>query len=168
MSDDTKEKIKAEWMTEAVSSYKMIEIMYSEQYINKFFPHKPAQSFKPGERALLLRAYAEAGIPMPTDNDPKAVVVRLTFGKASSYFYNTLEIVSPQKYYQPKYLPEFAKVKNQRATVHWEPNIVTNKDGKAVISFYATDESGSYSVNVQGADLMGKFGGGSSSISIKN
>ena len=167
INDNTKEKVKAEWMNEDVSSYKMIEIMYSEQYIDKFFPHKPAKSFKPGERALLLQAYAEAGITMPSDNDPKAVVVRLTFGKASPNFYNTLEIVSPQKYYQPKYLPEFEAVKNQRATVHWEPNIVTNKDGKAVFSFYATDEPGSYSVNIQGADLMGKFGEGRTSISIK-
>jgi hypothetical protein len=82
----------------------MIEIMYSEQYTDKFFPHKPARSFKPGERALLLKAYAEAGIPMPNENEPKAVVVRLTFGRSSSSdFYNSLSMIPSKKYYQPKY-----------------------------------------------------------------
>lgn len=115
-----------------------------------------------------MKAYAEAGLIMPNENGPKPVVVRFTIVKSSSNFYNALSMLSPQRYYQPKYLPEFVEVKNQRSTVHWEPNIITNKDGKAVISFYATDEAGNYSLNVQGADLMGRFGGNSSSIKIKN
>jgi hypothetical protein len=161
-----KEDVRESWMNESVNAYRMIEIMYSEQYTDKFFPHKPARSFKPGERALLLKAYAEAGIPMPNENEPKAVVVRLTFERSSSSdFYNSLSMIPSQKYYQPKYLPEFAEVKNQRATVHWEPNIITNKDGKAIISFHTTDEAGSYSLNIQGADLMGRFG--SKRLSIK-
>ena len=168
ISSIEKEDVRESWMNESVKAYRMIEIMYSEQYTDKFFPHKPAKSFKPGERAALLKAYAEAGITMPNENEPKGVVVRLTFDRSTpSDFYNSLSMISPQKYYQPKYLPEFAEVKNQRATVHWEPNIVTNKDGKAIISFYATDEVGSYSLNIQGADLIGRFGGKWSSIKVE-
>ncbi|MBC7565512.1 MAG: hypothetical protein H7223_00935 [Pedobacter sp.] len=168
-SRETKNEIKEFWMNWHISSLPMIEIMYSDQYIEKFIPHKPTRSFNPGERALLLKAYAEAGMTMPNENDPKPTVVRITYGNnlPSSGFHNTLSIVSPQKYYQPKYLPEFEEVKNQRATVHWEPNIITNKDGKAKVSFYATDEVGSYSINVQGADLMGKFGGSNFSLKVE-
>ena len=168
ISSIEKEDVRESWMNESVNAYRMIEIMYSEQYTDKFIPHKPAKSFKPGERAALLKAYAEAGITMPNENEPKGVVVRLTFDRSTpSDFYNSLSMISPQKYYQPKYLPEFAEVKNQRATVHWEPNIVTNKDGKAIISFYATDVVGSYSLNIQGADLMGRFGSKWSSIKVE-
>jgi len=78
-----------------------------------------------------------------------------------TYLYKTLAFTLPKQFYSPKY-----SVKNKntaidtdlRSTIYWEPNIVTDKQGKATVSFYASDRPGSYTVIVEGSDLDGGMG----------
>ena len=55
-------------------------------------------------------------------------------------------------FYTPKYdikKPEYEKP-DLRTTIHWEPNVVTDEDGKATISFFNADIKTIVKVNVEG------------------
>jgi hypothetical protein len=45
-----------------------------------------------------------------------------------------------------------------RSTVHWEPNVITDAEGKATISFYSSDKPTTYSIVIEGSDMNGKAG----------
>lgn len=65
-------------------------------------------------------------------------------------------------FYVPKY--DHPKTDNEapdlRTTVYWNPNILTDKDGKATMGFYNNDAKGTYRVVVEGIDDDGKLGRG--------
>jgi uncharacterized protein YfaS (alpha-2-macroglobulin family) len=42
--------------------------------------------------------------------------------------------------------------------LHWEPNISTDANGKAKVSFYTSDIAGKYTVTVSGVDVTGGIG----------
>ncbi len=44
-----------------------------------------------------------------------------------------------------------------RTTIHWEPNIVADKSGKASFDFFTADGSGRYVIIVEGLDLTGRI-----------
>jgi uncharacterized protein YfaS (alpha-2-macroglobulin family) len=54
-----------------------------------------------------------------------------------------------------------------RSTIYWEPNCVTDKDGKATISFYTADAPGKYTVIAEGTDLQGSVGVKRGAISVE-
>ena len=54
-----------------------------------------------------------------------------------------------------------------RSTVHWEPNVITDKEGKASILFYTADNPGSYTVILEGSDMQGNLGVTSGGIIVK-
>lgn len=64
-----------------------------------------------------------------------------------------------KEFYKPKYdVPNSVKyVEDLRTTIHWEPAIVTSKDGKASFDFYTADEKGKYIIVIEGLDLFGKL-----------
>lgn len=63
-------------------------------------------------------------------------------------------------FYTPKY--DHPKTAGQssdlRSTIYWNPNILTDKDGKASIEFYNNDAKGTYRVVVEGIDDDGRLG----------
>ncbi len=64
-----------------------------------------------------------------------------------------------QAFYTPKY--EHAADKqtpDNRSTIYWNPNIITDKDGKASFEYYNADTKGTYRVVVEGIDEDGKLG----------
>jgi len=63
-------------------------------------------------------------------------------------------------FYKPVYEVDSGDQLNQdlRTTIHWEPNIVTDKDGKAVFDFYTADEPGEYLITIEGLDFNGRLG----------
>ena len=77
-----------------------------------------------------------------------------------TFLYKPLPISRPALFYKPKYLlndttkhlPDF------RSTIDWEPNITTDKNGKATISFYAADNPGTYTLIIEGTDGNGNLG----------
>jgi len=63
-------------------------------------------------------------------------------------------------FYSPKYAsPEEETVfPDLRQTIYWNPDVITNKNGEAYMSFYTSESKGSYLIIVQGTDLKGGFG----------
>ena len=60
-------------------------------------------------------------------------------------------------FYAPKYnvrLPEHEKP-DLRTTIHWEPNIITDKNGNAIISFSKADNTSSIKLNIEGISESG-------------
>jgi hypothetical protein len=62
-------------------------------------------------------------------------------------------------FYSPKYTTSIPDNKSDlRTTVYWNPQVVSDKDGKATIDFFTTDQSGKYRVVVEGINGNGQLG----------
>ncbi|MNM94401.1 TonB-dependent Receptor Plug Domain protein [compost metagenome] len=44
-----------------------------------------------------------------------------------------------------------------RTTIAWEPNLVTEKNGKTKFDFFTSDEPGTYKITIEGIDMEGKI-----------
>ena len=78
-----------------------------------------------------------------------------------TYLHKPLAFTLPKQFYSPKYTVKNKTVAmgtDMRSTIHWEPNIITNKDGKATISFYSADKPSVYTVILEGVDVVGGLG----------
>ncbi|MDN5287292.1 MAG: TonB-dependent receptor [Mucilaginibacter sp.] len=69
-------------------------------------------------------------------------------------YYKAREFYSPQ-YDDPK---TNAQMQDLRSTIYWRPNIVTDKDGNASLSFFNADGKGTYRVIIEGIDSQGNLG----------
>lgn len=69
-------------------------------------------------------------------------------------FYKARTFYSPQ-YDDPKTNITLADL---RSTIYWEPNVITDKDGKATIEFFNAGSKGTYRVVVEGIDNDGHIG----------
>jgi hypothetical protein len=62
------------------------------------------------------------------------------------------------------YVPKFSGPKttlqreDYRTTIHWQPIILTDKDGKGAFSYYNSDAKGPYRVTIEGIDANGNIG----------
>jgi uncharacterized protein YfaS (alpha-2-macroglobulin family) len=73
---------------------------------------------------------------------------------------------SPKGYYKSRtfYSPQYDKptfdthMADLRSTIFWKPNIVTDKEGKASVSFFNADAKATYRVTVEGIDDNGYLG----------
>ncbi|HTD99861.1 MAG TPA: hypothetical protein VK668_11280 [Mucilaginibacter sp.] len=75
------------------------------------------------------------------------------------YLYKPLAISWPKQFYKPRYaVKDTTHNTDLRSTIDWEPNISTNKDGLAIVSFYAADNATVYNVMVEGTDMNGNIG----------
>ncbi|MBS1530310.1 MAG: TonB-dependent receptor plug domain-containing protein [Bacteroidetes bacterium] len=64
-----------------------------------------------------------------------------------------------REFYSPKYEnPQTNGKPDNRVTIYWNPNIITDKDGKASFEFYNADTKGTYRVIVEGIDGNGRIG----------
>jgi len=62
-------------------------------------------------------------------------------------------------FYTPKYeLKNNTQIPDNRTTIYWNPNILTDRDGKASMEFYNNDTKGTYRVVVEGIDDDGNLG----------
>jgi len=69
-------------------------------------------------------------------------------------FYKARTFYSPQ-YDDPK---TNAALADLRSTIYWNPNVITNNDGKAAIEFFNAGSKGTYRVVVEGIDNDGRIG----------
>jgi len=77
------------------------------------------------------------------------------------YLYKPLAISWPKQFYKPKYLPGDTTANNLaafRPTVDWEPNITTDEQGEATVSFMLPGKASTYTVIIEGTDMNGNFG----------
>jgi len=86
-----------------------------------------------------------------------------------TYLYKPLALSLPKQFYKPKYsVKDTTKYSEDfRSTITWEPNIVTDKNGIATVSFYAADQPSSYTLIINGSDMNGNLGFKTGQISIK-
>lgn len=64
-----------------------------------------------------------------------------------------------KEFYKPTYEVgnTIKYVEDLRTTIHWEPLILTNKEGKSSFEFYTADEKGTYIIVIEGLDFNGKI-----------
>jgi hypothetical protein len=85
-----------------------------------------------------------------------------------TYWHKPLLFTGSKQFYVPKYAVKSPfTLTDLRSTIHWEPNIITDKEGKASVSFYSADRSGTYSFIMEGSDMTGNIGRKTGSITIK-
>lgn len=85
-----------------------------------------------------------------------------------NYLYRPPVFASVKEFYSPKYVVKKpVVVPDTRATLFWAPNIITDKKGRAVVSFYTADKNATYTVNLQGADMEGLVGSTQSKIRVR-
>ncbi|QEM09844.1 carboxypeptidase-like regulatory domain-containing protein [Mucilaginibacter rubeus] len=85
-----------------------------------------------------------------------------------TYVYRPMSFSMPVQFYAPKYKPaSTADMTDIRSTVHWAPHIVTDKEGKARVSFYTADNPGDYTYIIEGTDLEGSFGVKRGTLTVK-
>lgn len=84
------------------------------------------------------------------------------------YIYKPLPLAEYKEFYKPRYLVKnnLRNYTDLRSTIHWEPNIITDKNGEATISFYAADKPTHYTILIEGADMRGKVGYQTKKIAI--
>jgi len=64
-----------------------------------------------------------------------------------------------RKFYSPKYdHPTDNNRTDLRTTIYWNPEVVTDKDGNALIDYYNAGGAGSYRIVVEGMDAEGNLG----------
>ncbi len=69
-----------------------------------------------------------------------------------------LGLQKPAEFYAPKYDTPAQNTKpDLRTTIHWQPNITTNEEGKARFSFYTADMPSTYTVVIEGMTKDGKI-----------
>ena len=77
-----------------------------------------------------------------------------------------MRIFSPTGYYKARefYSPRYDDPKtnqaiaDQRSTIYWNPNIVTDKDGNAFFDYFNAGAKGSYRIIVEGMTVDGSMG----------
>ncbi|MES2376516.1 MAG: hypothetical protein V4553_08050 [Bacteroidota bacterium] len=113
--------------------------------------------------------YLEARVNVLSNIAPEIAVIDITTKAGNGWFtnrapsavtYRPLPVMRPLQFYRPKYniAPGAVIVPDYRATIHWEPNISTDANGKAKVSFYTSDIAGKYTVTVSGVDVTGGIG----------
>ncbi|WP_299352257.1 hypothetical protein [Mucilaginibacter sp.] len=81
--------------------------------------------------------------------------------KTGTVTYRPLPLLNPQQFYSPKYnIVSSVTEPDYRSTLYWEPNITTNQNGKANVSFYTSDIKGAYTIKFSGVDVTGGIGDG--------
>jgi hypothetical protein len=65
-----------------------------------------------------------------------------------------------REFYSPQYDNPHTnqKMTDLRSTIYWNPNIITDKDGKASFSYFNADGKGTYRVVIEGIDADGNLG----------
>ena len=101
-----------------------------------------------------------------TNGDPRSFVISIytkrgkNIPKETPYikYFMPLGIQKPAEFYAPKYDTPARNTKpDLRTTIHWQPNITTDEDGKASFSFYTADAPSTYTVVIEGITEDGEI-----------
>ncbi|WP_430814379.1 hypothetical protein [Carboxylicivirga sp. RSCT41] len=97
-----------------------------------------------------LAVYTKKGSVISSDNDYLKGAI---FQKLKGYY-------KARDFYSPKYTNEEVDIPDHRATLYWNPEVITNNDGKAKISFYTSDDRAPVCIYIEGLSENGKPGVG--------
>jgi hypothetical protein len=158
-ADDLKEY----FLNIAAADIKGIEIMttpkYQYRYKNEYL-HDPKLDPSNPLMSAVLHAWIEV-----TTRGGQGIFQKKSAG---IYVYRPMPFTGAKQFYSPKYaIKSSVTLTDLRSTVFWEPDVITDKDGKAVVSFYAADNQGTYSIITEGSDMTGNIGRQKSTLTIK-
>jgi len=130
-------------------------LKYSDSYINRFIP---PEKYNPGWRDyVFIEITTRSGHGPFLDNTP------------GMYLFKPQPISWPKQFYKPKYgVTDKNQLSDLRSTIHWEPNITTNANGEARLSFYTADKPSIYTLTIEGCDMSGALGSKTGKIIIDN
>jgi hypothetical protein len=130
---------------------KGIEIMNSVKYAVAYERMYPSMVVKIPDRYLPI--YLEV-----TTYSGNGAFYKKTPG---IYLYRPLPFTLPTQFYSPKYTlanKTVAMGTDMRSTLHWEPNVLTNAEGKATVSFFTADKPVNYTLIIEGITGEGEVG----------
>lgn len=108
-----------------------------------------------GKRDLLTGV---SNVIIITSKRGKSIVTKEEVPSVITYRSNGL--YKARVFYSPKYDAGKANAQtlDLRTTIYWKPDIVTDKDGNATLSFFNADTRGTYRVVIEGVDVSGNLG----------
>lgn len=125
---------------------KGIEVMNSAKYVGTY-----AQAFLNPTAEIAYNSFIEV-----TTYGGQGPYLKKTTGV---FLYKPMVFSSNLKFYSPKYtIKDSAGVLDIRSTIYWAPNVVTDKNGKGTFSFYTADKPGTYTLQLEGANMSGGIG----------
>ncbi|MBS7564395.1 hypothetical protein KHS38_08245 [Mucilaginibacter sp. Bleaf8] len=149
------------------------------EFLNEYFDYYDAEEIK-GIEVMSRPSYASrytSEFLNPMESPFKHSFIEVTtrsghgpFVKKAvgTYVFRPTPFTIYKPFYAPKYkvnsIPDMTDI---RSTIHWDANIITNQDGKATINFYTSDNTGTYTYVIEGADMAGSIGSARGTISVK-
>ncbi|MBE9664308.1 carboxypeptidase-like regulatory domain-containing protein [Mucilaginibacter myungsuensis] len=128
---------------------KGIEVIYSTKFTNRSVQVGGGLA-KPG-----YRDYQYAKIEITTNNG----VGWYRKNSPGRAVYRPLPVMHPKEFYRPKYTAKGSVSEpDYRSTIHWEPQIYTDFNGKARVTFYTSDLPNNYTIDIQGMTPEGELG----------
>ena len=126
---------------------KGIELNFSPKYNSKYIPVKFSMAVTPGDVCFLE-------ITTRSGHGP---VISNTIG---TYLYKPLPLSRPAQFYEPRYAvnDKSKHLPDTRSTIYWQPNVNTDANGNATISFYTADKHSTYTIILEGTDINGNLG----------
>jgi len=141
-----------------------------DQYFKQYFDYYDAEEIK-GIEVMKSSKYAinywsEFLSPFTNFYDHAFIEVTTRGGKGpfvkksvGTYLFKPMPFVLPKEFYVPKYnAHSTVDMTDIRSTIYWNPDIITNAEGMATVSFYTADNPGSYSLQLEGSDMKGNMG----------
>ncbi len=100
-----------------------------------------------------------------TIDEPNVISIHTKRGKSNTpqktpYIKSVMPLgfQKPAEFYAPKYdTPSQNTKPDLRTTIHWQPNITTDENGKATFNFYTADIPSIYTVVIEGMTTDGKI-----------
>jgi hypothetical protein len=90
--------------------------------------------------------------------------------KPGTSVYTPIPFAWPREFYSPRYAVKTVgpKIPDLRSTIYWEPNIDMETIGQGLVTFYAADRPGVYTIILQGSDMKGHLGYTTGEIKIED
>jgi hypothetical protein len=116
------------------------------------------------ERVDLLRSVGTSAVFGIQGGEGKVINILLKKGgEMNDIFIKPVQswqgFTTAKEFFEPKYaLKQDKSTPDYRSTIYWNPNIKTDANGKASISFYNSDIAKKFQVVIEGIDEKGTFG----------
>lgn len=135
---------------------KGIEVMSTSRYAARYVPAEYAMIIHPSDYTF-IEITTRSGHGPAIGNTPGV------------YLYKPLPFSVPRQFYVPKYTVKNNQpgLKDNRATIFWQPNVATDSKGNATVWFYTADIAGTYTVILEGTDWNGNIGSVQSKIMVR-
>jgi len=133
---------------------KGIEIMYSPKYNSTYNSHflTPQELMNASPVMGSDPVYIEI-----TTRGGKGPFMRNTPGVAH---FRPMPFTWPHEFYRPRYThkDQSTGLEDLRSTIHWQPMVITDEQGKATVTFFTSDRPGTYTIQMEGIDNSGNLG----------